>query len=317
MILGVEWGPGAGAHAGCGELARVLVVWTTPGRSAGVGIVGPMTIELPRTAMLGVGSMSGAVLQGMLTAGVPADTFVVTTKSESSAAVHRANGVAATALDTDADANRAAVRGAGLVVLGVKPYMIADLLREIADDLEPDAVVVSVAVGVTNATMESLVPESVRVVRSLPNTPIGVGYGVTGISGGSRADADAVALASSVFSVSGQVIEVPEPKLDALSAVSGSGPAYVFLLVEEWQRAAESLGFTAEQAATMVQGTFRGAVELLETSDSAPSELRRAVTSPKGTTERAVAVLQDADLEGTFRRASDAAIARAEELSKA
>ncbi len=159
---------------------------------------------------------------------------------------------------------------------------------------------VSVAVGTTTASMESRVPAGVRVVRALPNTPIGVGHGVTGVSAGASADADAVALASSVFTASGQVIEVPETQLDALSAVSGSGPAYVFLLVEEWQRAAEALGFTPEQAATMVQGTFRGAVELLDRSDREPADLRRAVTSPKGTTERAVAVLQDADLADTL-----------------
>jgi pyrroline-5-carboxylate reductase len=274
-----------------------------------------MTIELPRTAMLGVGSMSGAVLDGLLAAGLDPAVIAATTKSEASAAALRDRQVDAVALDTDPDANRSAVAGAGLVVLGVKPYMIADVLREVADALEPDAVVVSVAVGVTNATMEALVPESVRVVRSLPNTPIGVGAGVTGISGGARADADAVALASSVFAAAGEVIELPEPQLDRLSAVSGSGPAYVFLLVEEWQKAAEQLGFSHEQAEAMVQGTLRGAVALLDASGREPADLRRAVTSPKGTTERAVAVLQDADLAGTFKRASDAAIARAEELS--
>lgn len=275
-----------------------------------------MTIELPRTAMLGVGSMSGAVLDGLLAAGLDPATVVLTTKSEASAAAHRARGLDATATDTDADANRAAVRGAGLVVVGVKPYMVGDLLDEVAADLAPDAVVVSVAVGTTTASMEAKVPAGVRVVRALPNTPIGVGHGVTGISAGASADPESVALASSVFAASGVVIDVPEAQLDALSAVSGSGPAYVFLLVEEWQRAAESIGFSHEQAEAMVQGTLRGAVELLAASGREPADLRRAVTSPKGTTERAVAVLQDADLAGTFERASRAAIARAEELSK-
>lgn len=274
-----------------------------------------MTIELPRTAMLGVGSMSGAVLDGLLAAGLDPSTVVLTTKSEQSAAAHRARGLDAHASDTEPDANRAAVRGAGLVVVGVKPYMIADLLADVAGDLAPGTVLVSVAVGTTTASMEAAVPDGVRVVRALPNTPIGVGRGVTGISAGASADADAVALASSVFSVSGSVIEVPEQQLDALSAVSGSGPAYVFLLVEQWQRAAEELGFTPEQAATMVQGTVSGAVALLGSSDRSPAELRRAVTSPKGTTERAVAVLQDADLAGTLLRASRAAIARAEEIA--
>ncbi|KQS14483.1 pyrroline-5-carboxylate reductase [Curtobacterium sp. Leaf183] len=275
-----------------------------------------MTIELPRTALLGVGSMSGAVLDGLLAAGLDPATVVLTTKSEASAAAHRERGLDAHASDTDADANRAAVRGAGIVVLGVKPFGVGDLLDEVAPDLAPGTVVVSVAVGVTTAAMQARVPDGVRVVRALPNTPIGVGHGVTGVSGGTSADADAVALASRLFDVSGSVIEVPEDRLDALSAVSGSGPAYVFLLIEEWQRAAESLGFTHDQAETMVQGTVRGAVELLERSGREPSDLRRAVTSPKGTTERAVAVLQQADLADTLRRAADAAIARAEELSE-
>ncbi|ROR30105.1 pyrroline-5-carboxylate reductase [Curtobacterium sp. JUb34] len=274
-----------------------------------------MTIDLPRTALLGVGSMSGSVLDGLLAAGLDPATVTLTTKSEGSAAAHRQRGLDATASDTDPDANRRAVRGATLVVVGVKPYMIADLLDEVAADLEPGAVLVSVAVGTTTASMESRVPAGVRVVRALPNTPIGVGHGVTGLSAGASADPDAVALASSVFTASGQVIEVPETQLDALSAVSGSGPAYVFLLVEEWQRAAEALGFTPDQAATMVQGTLRGAVELLDRSEREPADLRRAVTSPKGTTERAVAVLQDADLADTFLRASRAAIARAEEIA--
>ncbi|WP_144715038.1 pyrroline-5-carboxylate reductase [Curtobacterium pusillum] len=275
-----------------------------------------MTIELPRTALLGVGSMSGAILDGLLAAGLDPSTVTLTTKSEPSAAALRARGLDAAATDTDADANRSAVRGASLVVLGVKPYAIGDLLDEVAADLEPGVVVVSVAVGTTTASMEAKVPAGVRVVRALPNTPIGVGHGVTGISAGSSTDADAVALATSVFAASGVVIEVPESQLDALSAVSGSGPAYVFLLVEQWQQAAESLGFTHEQAEAMVQGTVRGAVELLAASGQEPAALRKAVTSPKGTTERAVAVLQDADLAGAFERASRAAIARAEELAK-
>jgi pyrroline-5-carboxylate reductase len=275
-----------------------------------------MPIDLPRTAMLGVGSMSGAVLDGLLAAGVPADRFTITTRSTASAEAHRARGLDAVALDDDPDANAAAVRGADVVVIGVKPFLVADVLRSVAHHLEPGALVVSVAVGVTSATMEALVPESVHVVRSLPNTPIGVGHGVTGISAGGRATASDVALASSLFAVSGEVVEVPESQLDALSAVSGSGPAYVFLLVEQWQRAAEALGFDAAQAATLVQGTLRGAVALLDSSEKTPAELRRAVTSPKGTTERAIEVLEDADLAGTLERAARAAIARAEELSQ-
>ncbi len=104
--------------------------------------------------------------------------------------------------------------------------------------------------------------------------------------------------------------------MDALSTISGSGPAYVFLLIEELTRTAVGLGFTEEQAALMVNGTFRGASELLASSHSGPAELRRKVTSPKGTTERAIAVLQEADLSGLFTLATHAALARAKELAE-
>lgn len=273
------------------------------------------TQALPRTAFLGTGSMSGAILRGLLAAGADPRTFAVTTKSASSADRLQELGVSAASVERDPAANRAAVRGAHLVVLGVKPFAVPDLLREIASTLEPDAVVVSVAVGVRSATMEALLPTSVRVVRALPNTPVAVGLGVTGLSAGARSDEAAMAAAERLFSPSGTVLRVPEQQLDALSAVSGSGPAYVFLLIEQWQQAAVALGFSPAESSTLVQGTIRGAVELLAASDSTPAELRRAVTSPKGTTERAIAVLQEADLADLLERASRAAIERAAELA--
>ena len=190
-----------------------------------------------------------------------------------------------------------------------------DLLREIADSLEPGTVVVSVAAGVTVATFESLLPDSVAVIRSMPNTPAVVGRAVTGVSAGTRSgDAD-LEIAVSLFETVGQVLVVPESQLDALSTISGSGPAYVFHLIEQLTATAVDKGFTPEQAAVMVQGTFRGASELLAASDVDPAELRRRVTSPKGTTERAVAVLEEAHLKEVFDRATDAALARARELA--
>ena len=118
-----------------------------------------------------------------------------------------------------------------------------------------------------------------------------------------------------LFEIVGQVVEVPESQLDALSTISGSGPAYVFLLIEALTDAAVAKGFTPEQAAILVNGTFLGASTMLAASDDGPAELRRRVTSPNGTTERAVAVLADADLPALFARATDAALARARELA--
>ncbi|MFD2340064.1 pyrroline-5-carboxylate reductase [Clavibacter tessellarius] len=274
-------------------------------------------VRLPSLAMLGTGSMNGAVLGGLLQPGVEVDGDVrVTTRSAASAAVLGSReGVAAASVEEDADANRRAVRGARIVVVGVKPHLVPDLLREVADDLEPGALVISVAAGVTVATFESLLPEHVAVVRSMPNTPSLVGRGVTGLAAGTRSTPNDLALARSVFATVGDVVEVPEGRIDALSTISGSGPAYVFLLIEELTRTAEAKGFSPDEARVLVQGTFRGAVELLAASDDEPAELRRRVTSPKGTTERAVEVLQAADLSGLFDRATDAALARARELA--
>src|SRR5690606_29759461 len=124
-----------------------------------------------------------------------------------------------------------------------------------------------------------------------------------------------VALGRALFETVGEVVVVPESQLDALSTVSGSGPAYVFLLIEQLTAAAGRLGFDAEQSKLLVQGTFRGAVELLAASGAEPAELRRQVTSPNGTTERAVAVLEEAELGEVFDRALAAALARARELA--
>src|SRR5690606_15477801 len=123
------------------------------------------------------------------------------------------------------------------------------------------------------------------------------------------------AIVRRLFELVGVVVEVPEAKIDALSTISGSGPAYVFLLVEEFTKAAIDKGFSEADARLMAEQTFIGAAALLAASDDDPAELRRRVTSPKGTTERAVAVLQQSGLDRVFADATDAALARAKELA--
>ena len=274
-------------------------------------------VTLPTIAMLGAGSMGRAILSGLTAPGVTVSGGIrVTNRSAAKAAeLSGVAGVTAYSTADDADANRLAVDGAELVIVAVKPGMVPDLLREIADSLTPGAVVVSVAAGVTVATFESLLPSSVVVVRSMPNTPAVVGKAVTGISPGTRTRPDDLALVRALFETVGEVVEVPESQLDALSTISGSGPAYVFLLIEALTAAAVEKGFTPEQASTLVNGTFLGAAELLVASGEDPAELRRRVTSPNGTTERAIEVLAAAHLPTLFTRATDAALTRARELA--
>ena len=277
-----------------------------------------MTVSLPPLAILGAGSMGGAILSGLLSPGVEVAGITVTNRSEAKAALVRHPGVVSLALESDPDATATALRGARLVLLGVKPAMVPELLRDIRELLEPDALVVSLAAGVTIATMEAIVPQVV--FRSMPNTPSVVGLGVTGVAAGGRASAEDAALVRTLFETVGAVIELPESQIDALSTISGSGPAYVFYLIEQLTATARNLGFDEQQAQVMVEQTFRGASELLAReraqSEAGPAELRRRVTSPKGTTERAIGVLESAGLTELFDRATAAALVRAAEMAR-
>ncbi|MEO5920661.1 MAG: pyrroline-5-carboxylate reductase [Pseudolysinimonas sp.] len=273
-----------------------------------------MTAHFPPIAILGAGSMGGAILSGLLESGATSDGITVTNRTEAKAAALRSERVTSLSSEQDPDANRAALRGARLVLVAVKPAMVPDLLRELRDAFEPDALVVSVAAGVTIATMQELVPNAV--FRSMPNTPSIVRRGVTGLAAGDRASADDTALVRDLFETVGAVVEVPEEQMNALSTISGSGPAYVFFLIERLTEAARHLGFDEAQARLMVEQTFLGASELLASSDVGPEELRRRVTSPKGTTERAIAEIAIADLTAVFDRATASAIARAEEMAQ-
>lgn len=275
-----------------------------------------MVDSLPSLAFLGAGSMGGAILQGVVASGVPVDGIVATNRSRLKAdALADLPGVTSIALEERPDGNAEAVASARIVLVGVKPAMVPDLLREIAPSLRPDAIVVSLAAGVTLHTFAEGLGQQAHVIRSMPNTPSTVRRGVTGLAAGAAATADDMALVRALFETVGAVIEVDEAQIDALSTISGSGPAYVFLLIEAFTQAAIGKGFSEADARLMAEQTFIGATALLEASGEEPSELRRRVTSPKGTTERAVAVLQEAELEGVFARATDAALARARELA--
>ncbi len=271
---------------------------------------------LPPIAILGAGSMGGAILHGLVESGQASDIVVTNRTATKAAVLAGLSGVRSVALERSPDGNTDAAASADIVLVGVKPALVPDLLREIAPALRPGTAVVSIAAGVTIATFESILPDGMPVLRSMPNTPALVGKAVTGLSAGTFADVDTVRVVRALFETVGTVIEVPEEQIDALSTISGSGPAYVFLLIEEFTKAAVGKGFPLVAARTMAEQTFIGGAALLQASGEDPAELRRRVTSPKGTTERAIAVLQDAHLDDVFARATDAALARARELAE-
>jgi pyrroline-5-carboxylate reductase len=268
-------------------------------------------------AILGTGSMGKAILSGLLAAGTSPSNIRVTTKSQASAeAISSTHGVQAAALDSESTANSSTAKDAELVILAVKPNMILETLKEVADALKPNCLVVSVAAGITTAAMEQQLSGNAAVVRAMPNTPSVVGLGVTGISKGSNVSDEQLDLAVKLFSSVGKVLVVDESKIDALSTISGSGPAYVFYFAEKLITAAKSLGFSDQEASMMVKETFLGSATLLATSSSSPEELREQVTSPNGTTMQATGRFDAADLEKVFIEATEAALARAKELGK-
>lgn len=276
-----------------------------------------MADSLPSLAFLGAGSMGGAILRGVVASGIRIDGGITATNrtAEKAEAFADLDGVTSVALAERPEGNVEAAAGARIVLVGVKPATVTDLLREIAPHLAADAIVVSVAAGVTLQTFADVLGPEARVIRSMPNTPSTVRKGVTGLAAGAAVPAEDLALVRRLFETVGAVVEVPESQIDALSTISGSGPAYVYLLIEEFTKAAVGMGFADADARLMVEQTFIGATALLDASGEEPAELRRRVTSPKGTTERAIAVLQDAHLDRTFAQAADAALARARELA--
>jgi pyrroline-5-carboxylate reductase len=275
----------------------------------------PTADPLPAIAILGAGSMGGAILQGLVRSGLAPSVTATNRTAAKAAELANLPGVTSVALEDEPGANAVVAASADVLLIGVKPAMVPDLLREIAPHVRDGALVVSLAAGVPIATFTAILGPGAIVFRSMPNTPAVVGKAVTGIAADAAASPGDIAVVRRLFETVGAVVEVPESQIDALSTISGSGPAYVFLLVEELTRAAAAKGFAEPEARLLAEQTFIGAAALLDASGEEPSELRRRVTSPKGTTERAITVLQDADLAGLFDRATDAALARARELA--
>lgn len=268
-------------------------------------------------AFLGTGSMNGAILRGVLAGGTDAAQVRATTRSMSSAEkLREETGVTVFAGEENEDANTQAVQGADIVLLGVKPYAILDLAREVAPALDPETVVVSVAAGVTVDALQKALPEGQPVVRSMPNTPSSVGRGALSVTAGEQTSDEQLAGVKDVLSAVGTVVEVPENLIRAVTGVSGSGPAYVFYLAEAMQQAGEALGLDPETARVLAKETVSGAGVLLAPQDADPAALRQAVTSPGGTTEQAITTFDEKGLRDIIRAGAEASAAKGDDMEK-
>ena len=259
-------------------------------------------------AVVGVGAMGEAIVRGLLTADWSVDTVTAMVRTPArSDELHALLGI-----KTSVDAGEV-VPGAKVVVVAVKPKDVPVILATIRPHIDGDAVVVSVAAGVTIEAIEALLPGQ-AVVRSMPNTPSIVGEGVTGMSVGSFASDDHLARAVAVMEAVGAVEVLDEAVLDAVTAVSGTGPAYVFLLAEALIEAAIREGMSRRVAESFVHQTIRGAGHLLTETGLGAPRLRSQVTSPGGTTAAAVHVLEERGFRALVEDAVRAAAKRSREL---
>lgn len=261
--------------------------------------------------------MGEAILTGLLSAGTPPQSVTVTVRRpERAEELAQRHGVTALASNEESKANSEAVAGASVVILAVKPVGVAALCREIAEDLDPGAVVVSVAAAVSLEQLERALRPGQPVVRSMPNTPLKVGRGVVALSAGTSAGEHDLAAAHEIFDGSGVVLDVPEDQQDAVSAISGSGPAYAFYLAEAMAAAAQEFGLSAEISQVLARETVAGAGLMLAEPGADAAALRRGVTSPKGTTEQAIATFEKLGLPGIVSAGAKAAAARAAEITE-
>lgn len=264
-----------------------------------------------RLAILGAGVMGETVLSGLLRAGWDVSRIVATDRRPArEAELKDRYGVR---MLTNLDA----VAEADTVLMVVKPQDMRDLLTEIGPSVRPDTLIVSLAAGVETILIEDLLPAGVPVVRVMPNTPAQVDEGMATISAGRHAGDDHVQRVSAILAATGRVLVVPEKYQDAVTAISGTGPAYLFFVVEAMIEAGVHLGLPRDTATELVVQTMLGSAKLLRETGEHPTVLRERVTSPGGTTAAAIRELEQHRVRAAFMSAMEAARDRSRDLAEA
>jgi pyrroline-5-carboxylate reductase len=266
-------------------------------------------MSLPTIAFIGGGNMATAIIDALLAGNCPPAIRVC----DPVAAIRERHAAKGCAVSVDPAAT---IAGAGVVLLAVKPQAIGEVLPALAPLLGGEPLVISILAGTRCARLEAGLGAEARVVRAMPNTPMAIGKGMVGLCPGRRATAADLDLAEAIFSGAAAVLRCDEGRMDAITAVSGSGPAYLFHFCEALQAAAIGLGFSAEEAALLVGQTVEGSIAYLRSQEGFPAaRLREQVTSPGGTTAAALAVFKQAGFEAMVAQALAAAEARGRELS--
>lgn len=260
-------------------------------------------------AVIGAGAMGEALLAGWLGAGWAAtDIVIVDAHAPRVVELEERHGVRG--------ASMAEASAAGTIVLAVKPHQVQDVLVGLSQGIGPDSVVVCIAAGVTLEQLSGALPQGQGVIRVMPNTPALVGQGMSGVVPGANATAEQRDLVVSLFEAVGKVVVVGEESIDALTALSGSGPAYVFYIAEAMIEAGVHQGLTRAQATDLVNQTIKGAGAMLEGSDASATVLRERVTSPAGTTAAALRAMDDHGVRAGMLAAVEACVQRSRQMSR-
>ena len=261
---------------------------------------------------IGAGNMAEALIRGLVKGGhVPANRITASApRNERLAELAEAYGIAVTR------DNREVARAASIVVLSVKPQILDKVLREIGDQLRPGTLVISIAAGVDTETIEEALADGVRVVRAMPNTPALVGAGATAISAGKHASDEDLAMARAVFDAVGITVQLDESHLDAVTGLSGSGPAYIFLILEALADAGVKVGLSRRNAQRLAAQTVMGSAKMLLETDEHVGRLKDMVTSPGGTAIAGLHTLEEGGLRTTLINAVETATKRARELGR-
>ena len=273
-----------------------------------------MSIALKgRIILVGCGKMGGAMLEGWLKAGVPANKIV---GLDPKPPQEMADFVAKHKIALNPKV--ASISDAEVIILAVKPQLMAEVLPALLPLMKSNPLVLSIAAGKTIAGFETALGKAAAIIRAMPNTPAAIGRGITGLVGNAHVSSAQMALAETLLASTGEVLRVKnEEAIDFVTAVSGSGPAYVFYLAECLAAAGEKLGLPAELAMRLARATVSGSGELLHQSDLDAATLRQNVTSPNGTTYAALQVLMAEDgLKPLMEKAVAAAARRSKELAQ-
>ncbi len=262
-------------------------------------------------AILGTGKMGGILLQAFLKQGLvrPEQLHVTVRHSDRAAALGRQLGVVVST------GNREAVRHADVILLGVKPSQVPEVVGEVAQELSPAKLVLSFAASVQTRAIEQAAGCDVPVVRAMPNTPAAVGEGMTALCGGRFCTPDHMALAQRIFSTVGRTVVVDEKHMDAVTGLSGSGPAFLYIIIEALAEAGVNVGLPRDVATLLAAQTTLGSAQMVLETGSHPALLKDAVTTPAGCTVDGILELEEGGLRVTLIKAVKRATQRARELA--